>query len=136
MEFAPGRVSRRYGIEHRYVRHWIEPASVADPVQHLEIGSWITEADEIGEVMARVDDADVAVRCVRPLTISAVRPPQNVLDSSVASPRWQFEVVPADEGLVADLPTPSHWNAIVNDIAFYLTATAQGWRCDASRPSR
>lgn len=126
MEFAPGRVSRRYGIEHRYVRHWVEPASTADPTQQLEVGSWITDAEDIGEVTARIDGADRAVRCIRPRTITVVRPPPPVLDSSFASPSWQVEVVPSDQGVVADLPNPSPWEDIVTDMAFYLHRHGSG----------
>jgi ATP-dependent helicase Lhr and Lhr-like helicase len=125
-EFAPGRVSRRYGIEHRYVRHWVEPVSTEDPVQELEVGRWITDAEGLGEVTARVAGADRAVQFIRPRTITVVRPPQAVVDSSFAAPGWQVEVVPLDHGLVADLPSPSPWEDIVTDMSFYLHRHGSG----------
>ena len=126
MEFAPGRVSRRYGIEHRYVRHWVQPTSTADPIQELEVGSWIADAEDIGEVSAVVSGADHSVRCFRPRTITALRPPQPVLDSSFASPSWQVQVVPTDDGLIADLPSPSAWGELVTDMSFYLHRHGSG----------
>jgi hypothetical protein len=41
--FAPGRVSRRYGVEHRYVRHWVpiplRLATSSTPPIHHSIGA-------------------------------------------------------------------------------------------------
>jgi len=48
-EYAPGRVSRRFGIRHRYARHWIAPASLDAPAQDLPLADYLTNWEELGD---------------------------------------------------------------------------------------
>ena len=46
-EFAPGRVSRRYGINHAFARHWICPEYSEEKQQSIALDELI-KSDELG----------------------------------------------------------------------------------------
>ena len=62
-DFAPGRVSRRYGVEHRYVRHWVPAAH--PPLADLDLQAF-ADGIELGTFTfpARTVSSAI-VSCVR-----------------------------------------------------------------------
>jgi hypothetical protein len=118
--FAPGRVSRRYGVEHRYVRHWV-PIPTASPTADLEITDF-ADGVELG-TFAFGDDATVVhYRVMRPWTIRTERPPQQLLDSTNATLDWRTRIEPVDAGDELDVPSPSSWTDIVCSLHVFLHA--------------
>jgi superfamily II DNA or RNA helicase len=76
--FAPGRVSHRLTISHRYARHWIPPHDSNGTAGKIDIQTMTTEFEEIGTFGSGANQT----RVVRPLTVQAVVPPPEVRDSS------------------------------------------------------
>src|SRR5262249_8889675 len=119
-EFAPGRVSRRYGIMHRYARHWVAPPTLdGAPEQDLPVGRFFSMLDEVG-TCAYADDGETrAVRCVRPWVLKPSAPPPQVLDSSNALPEWHRKTLPEAQGAPAEVPKTSPWAEVLRGLRFF-----------------
>lgn len=121
-EFAPGRVSHRYSIQHVEQRNWI-PVGEGEAVVLLE--SFCDEAHlkELGEfIMPGPDGVDERVAAVRPFRVIAEEPPSDVDSSSNAFPRWSTTLVPTTDGLRLDLPRGSRWCDILEGVRVHLHA--------------
>jgi superfamily II DNA or RNA helicase len=118
--FAPGRVSRRYGVEHRYVRHWVPvPLDSASVILDLHA---FAEGIELGTFTFAVGDEVERYRVMRPWTIRTERPPQRLLDSTNATLEWRTQLVPLDHGDELDVPSPSPWTDVARSLRVYLHA--------------
>lgn len=125
-EFAPGRISRRFGIWHNLIRHWLPIDNAGAPWQELEVGSFCGphEREVLGTFPYRNDDGTAA-------TISVLRPfalhvrndaPKQVSDSSNASLDWRTQLLPPlgnSGGLAADLPSRSPWQGVIEEVRFF-----------------
>ena len=120
-EFAPGRVSRRYGVNHRAERHWIAPApdfpNGSGPFE-LDIDS-IGSHQALGDYLIRVGGESVSLPVFRPLRLAPLVPPKAVSDSSNASLKWHSQIVAAVEPIWLSPPAGSIWAVIVPRIGFF-----------------
>ena len=69
--FAPGKVSRRFGIMNSHARHWIQPGSLNTPgLQDLALEHLLSDYEELGrfEIQNEVDEIE-SIRCVRPRAV-------------------------------------------------------------------
>jgi superfamily II DNA or RNA helicase len=116
-EFAPGRVSRRYGLTHAFEHHWICPTLDQHRDQVVPLDFYIA-ADWIGDW--QVATAGGAIRCpvYRPRSYSVQQAPPQVVDTSNAMLRWRTQIVTRDEGLVFAAPTTDPWARFVADVRF------------------
>jgi hypothetical protein len=120
--FAPGRVSRRYGVEHRYVRHWVPLPIDGGPVV-LEVGTFVDGQDAgTREFRPHWGSGTVVYQCIRPWSIRTERPPKRLLDSSNATLEWRSRFDVSDAGDEADVPSPSAWSALIDDLRVFLHA--------------
>ncbi len=125
LEFAPGRISRRFGISHGLSRHWlpVDPAGPAE--QSVDVDSFCgsTEREELGRFFFRGDDEVRQVRVVRPRTMRVRSDaPRNVKDSSKASSHWHSQLLPprsSQAGVAVDLPVVSPWTSVLEEIRFF-----------------
>ena len=120
-EFAPGRVSRRFGVMNTYARHWVQPGDMTlAGDQPLELRNIVSRYDELGQ-FERFDERDnsVSIRCVRPREIQLVVPECRVMDSSNAMLSWSTQINPLVSGTSVDLPTPSRWASVVTGMEFF-----------------
>ena len=119
-EFAPGRVSRRFGIRNQWARHWIAPPNLNPaPTEYLALDSYLSRFDELGDFQYRDGNNVRAVRCVRPFELQPQRPPGQVLDTSNSFLCWNTQICPETQGLDVDLPSPSRWEGIIQEIRFF-----------------
>jgi superfamily II DNA or RNA helicase len=88
--YAPGRVSHRLTISHRFARHWIVPGD-EEGGSNMDVRRLAAEFEELG-VFGRGGPAQS--RVVRPLTVSVTVPPVDVLSSSHGRLQWNTEIVP------------------------------------------
>jgi len=122
-EFAPGRVSRRYGLMHRYARHWVAPPTLDGAVdQDLPIESHWPTIEEVGTFQYVEDGATGSVRCVRPWTLRPVAPDRRVLDSSNAFLEWRTQILPEATGVEVELPKTCAWRHILGSVRFHVHA--------------
>jgi hypothetical protein len=119
--FAPGRVTRRFGIEHAYANHWISPPSLQAAEQTLAVEDYCAEYEEAGEFQLQNGAGVKAIRCVRPWAFHPSKVPGNVLATSNAQLEWKTQIVPQErEDLIhVQPPRGTPWDRIIQDIAFY-----------------
>ena len=120
-EFAPGRVSRRFGVMNSHARHWVQPGNLSIAgEQPLELRQIAIRQDELGQFQCFDSDGTVlSLRCVRPREVQLVVPEKRVLDSSNAMLKWNTQINPQVTGITVDLPKPSRWDAVVMGIEFF-----------------
>lgn len=119
-EFAPGRVSRRFAVEGGIIRHWIEPPGIDGAGdKELPIKSYCSEMEEIGRFQYEEEDTIRSIRCIRPFRLKPQAPPRTVKDTSNARLNWKTQILPSGAGLGVDLPDPSAWGGILEEIRFF-----------------
>src|SRR5262249_3059496 len=101
-EFAPGRVSRRFGVTHGGERHWIAPA---DATEDVLIDGFCPAPDrqDLGQFSYRDTSGAVAtVPVFRPHAMNVSVTPLDVQQSSNAFLEWHAEVMPSGQGHEVD----------------------------------
>jgi hypothetical protein len=116
-EFAPGRVSRRFGVTHGEERHWVAPAAT-DDIDVDQICSRNAQ-DELGTFAYRDDGVVHTIRVIRPFELRVGTPPAEVQSTSNSFLRWHTQVVTTGEGQVADLPDASAWGTVLTRLEFH-----------------
>lgn len=120
-EYAPGRVSRRFGIHSDADTHWIAPSSL-DPSrqrQDLEVRSFC-EAFSGGTVQVEGDDGvPVDYPCLRPTAYTGSQVDESVRNSSNAFLDWRTQICPYTEGETEPVSEAIHWHELVTEVAFY-----------------
>ena len=124
-EFAPGRISKRFGIKHGLSRHWLPLHPNGPAEQSVDVTEFcgLDEREELG-VFHYLDDKKVkGVRVLRPFVLRVNRDaPREVKDSSNALLTWHSQIiapVSAHAGLAIDLPTNSTWSPLIEEIRFF-----------------
>lgn len=124
-EFAPGRVSRRYGVHYRTERHWIAPSPDFQSGPGICSGLFGLEIDTIGshvflgEYLVRRGGETVTLPVYRPVRLAPQAPPTAVKDSSNASLEWHSQIVATIEPGWLAPPAGSLWAEIVTRIGFF-----------------
>lgn len=111
-EFAPGRVSRRFGVATGRERYWIAPGNGSDVF--LDSFCPIADRQELGRF--RYVDGDAGEREVlvfRPHAISVSLTPIQVQQSSNAFLDWHTEIVTTNEGHGLDIPDGNRWSTAI-----------------------
>jgi hypothetical protein len=120
-EFAPGRVSRRFGVLHRRERYWIAPPLTADPQQSLEIDTFFG-AVFWGNYQIAENGVLREIPVYRPHDIRPVQPPNNISDSSNSRVDWQTQILYTATGLSLRTPPRSPWSTLITDVSFHSHA--------------
>lgn len=122
--FAPGRISRRYSVEHRYVRHWV-PVPLDAHTAELEVRAF-ADGTDLGTFSFGSGQDEESFRCIRPWSIRTQRPPQRLLDSTNATLEWRSRLDPMDQGDDVDIPSPSPWDGLARTLTVFLHARHSG----------
>lgn len=124
-EFAPGRVSRRYGVHYRTERHWLPPSpelqadgTSAGGSAHLDVMSFGSHI-LAGNFLLQRGDAVVSISVYRPVTIRPLVPPKSVKDSSNASLNWHSQFVVHVAPTWLSPPDNGLWRELVPQIGFF-----------------
>jgi hypothetical protein len=124
-EYAPGRVSRRYGISHALDRHWICPELDQNALQLVELDPpegqrKHYDLDRLGVWLIRSEAGNtVDLPVFRPRVIHVQRPDRSFADTSNAWLRWRAQIVVRDAGLVLTPPKGTTWDRFVSTIRFH-----------------
>lgn len=124
-EFAPGRISRRFGVRYGSSRHWIPIDPSGPSVQVVNLSDFCEEQDR--ELLGEFTYSDrTGIRRIpvwRPYAIHvAADAPRSVKDSSQSFLEWHTQIlVPRDlnAGHPIDLPTNSPWGSVLKEIRFF-----------------
>lgn len=127
-EFAPGRVSRRYGIRHKGERHWLLPApemqvasNIVSSAANLEINGIGTHVS-IGQFLMHDGEKVCTLPVWRPLALQPTEPPGGVKDSSNASLHWHSQFVACVEPIWLRPPEGGVWRELVEQLGFFMHA--------------
>lgn len=116
-EFAPGRVSRRYGISHAFERHWICPQVDQNPTQSVPLESFV-QFEHLGDWQIDAVPGPRRLPVFRPRVFEVQSPPTTVVDTSNARLRWRSQIVVRDLGLLLGPPGGSPWTDLIEDVRF------------------
>ena len=117
-DFAPGRVSRRYALQHAGERHWICPTLNPDPRQRVAL-STIMDADPLGSWAVASTAGVYHLPVYRPLLIKSEQTPGEVLDTSHARLNWRTQIVARTEGLALSPPKNDPWANLITEVRFF-----------------
>ncbi|PWC91870.1 protein DpdJ [Azospirillum sp. TSO5] len=117
-EYAPGRVSRRYGISHALERHWICPQLGPNRAQRFALEPYV-QADHLGDWQVRAGSQAVRLPVYRPRALSVQQPPSTFTDTSNARLLWRSQVVARQEGLILSPPSGCPWARHIADVRFH-----------------
>lgn len=126
-EFAPGKISKRFAVKRRELRHWIPVDPSGPAIQTVDIQSFCPEGtlENLGAFQIR--DADGTIRqmpVVRPFVFETRHDaPVAIRDSSNAFPRWHSQILPPPDleaGVTIDLPSISRWTSLIGEIRFFI----------------
>ncbi|GAB6179923.1 hypothetical protein JCM14036_12420 [Desulfotomaculum defluvii] len=120
--FAPGRVTRRFGVSRGYLCHWVAPPNLAVDEQTIPLEEFCTGYEEIGTFQYEQEGTVKKIGCMRPWEFSPAQPPKQVLPTSNAMLLWRSQILPAEteRGLEVDLPHASPWLKIIQQVRFFL----------------
>ena len=115
-QFAPGRVSRRFGTHHHRDSHWVPlPSLNAEDTQQLvDPTSFCKSFDDIGKF--RYADADghiTETRCLRPWRVATEQVPGEIRNSSNARTTWRSQIAPSTDS------TDSDWHEVSEQLAWH-----------------
>lgn len=117
--FPPGRVTRRFGVQHIRAAHWVAPPDLVGRFQTLPVESYCQDYEEVGTFEAVIGDTVTSLRCVRPWTIAAAACPQTVKNTSNAVPVWHSQFCPPTVGDEGDLPEGCPLCELLRAITFF-----------------
>ncbi|HJQ12902.1 MAG TPA: protein DpdJ [Gemmatimonadaceae bacterium] len=117
-EFAPGRVSRRFGVFDSSERHWVPPGdcrdvtldSFCDAQDRQELGYFSFISDE--GVLSRI-------RVYQPLAYHLSQVPPEIQQSSNAFLSWRTEIVATRGAHVMELPRIFSWASLLEGLEFH-----------------
>jgi len=116
-EFAPGRVSRRYGLSHAFERHWICPTLDQNRTQMVPLDPYVV-ADRIGDWQIATTAGALRLPVYRPRSYSVQQAAPQIVDTSNARLRWRTQIVTREDGLVFSAPTGNPWASFVAGVRF------------------
>ena len=119
--FAPGRVSRRFGVKYSRIRHWVATADAGRTETRLEI-SHFYGADLLGNWSIRDGDAAQQVPVFRPFEVRPVRPGNDIGDTSNAFLIWRSQIVASEPGLSMQIPNGSPWRKVLDELTCFRHA--------------
>lgn len=121
-EFAPGRVSRRFGVRHRNERYWIAPPPAALQTSAREAMdiALIGDTIKLGDFGIQDNGIVETIPVYRPVRIRPSAPPSNIADTSNARLIWRIQLVPRGHPDWLEPPTESLWGSLFRRIGFFL----------------
>lgn len=116
--FAPGRVSRRFGVKYSAIRHWIGPDEAEFTQTQLEVSDYF-DFESLGDWQFRDSDTTYQVPVFRPLEIRPVRPAKEIGDTSNAFLTWHSQIVATEPGISLEIPSGSPWQELLEGLTCF-----------------
>jgi hypothetical protein len=121
-EFTPGRISRRFGVEHRSERYWICPDETL-LTNDAQINLPLTEVGDFHKIgtFSYIDQAnsfkDITV--YEPKILKPTMPSKNVGDTSSGQLIWYSQFVEKNQPTLLTPPIGSIWSKILPALCFF-----------------
>lgn len=117
-EFAPGRVSRRYGLTDAFDRHTFPVAIDANRVQTVSLNG-VVKGEQVGVWLIDAGQGPTPVPVWRPRTLRVRAPAANITDTSNAQLNWRSQIVARTLGRQYAPPRASAWSPVVSALHFF-----------------
>ena len=127
-EFAPGRISKRYALNHKYESDWLVPDSfevTAGENQHCQFN--IHEAfGEYLELLSSIDVNGEVISVYQPFQVLTKRLElKNVTETSNAFLNWKSEFTVDSDKHFLRPPLSSEWKEYLSNICFFCHSNMQ-----------
>lgn len=119
--FAPGRISRRFGVQFAHIRHWIAPPDAGRAQTQVEISHFYS-AELLGHWDICGGEDIVQIPVFRPYEIRPVRPGNEIGDTSNAFLLWRSQIVANEPGIPLAVPEGCPWQEIVDGLTCFRHA--------------
>ena len=119
--FAPGRVSRRFGVKYSQIRHWVAPEDAGRSQTQLEVSNFYG-ADPLGHWSIWEGDVPRRVPVFRPFEVRPVRPGKDIGDTSNAFLSWHSQIVALEPGISLQIPNGSPWQGVLDELTCFRHA--------------
>ncbi|RUT08310.1 hypothetical protein DSM106972_014780 [Dulcicalothrix desertica PCC 7102] len=116
--FSPGRASRRFGVQHIRVSHWIAPLNFEERIQSLPIKKYCAELEEVGIFQLRENGKILNIPTYRPWAINPTQIPADISITSNAYLQWHCQILPPT-GTKLEIPKGSPWRQIITEISCF-----------------
>ena len=124
-EFAPGRVSRRFGIHYLRESYWIAPSDEALhgllPYSKLKIDDF-GDFLSVGTYSYLLNNKKIDIPVFKPLILRPTLPNNNIKDSSQSRLKWHSQFVPLGKPIWLEPPVASVWSNLIPQIGFFTHA--------------
>lgn len=120
-EYAPGRVSKRFGVNVGRAAHWICPGSLDHGDDALDISAFCQQSTDLGtfQHLDNVSNQIQQIKALRPNKISLAVVPNRVSQSSNARLDWRSQVFSENLPALFEVPTGTLAARIVKSVLFY-----------------
>ena len=119
--YAPGRVSRRFGIKRRWIRHWIADGPPSAGNQQISLNSFCN-ATGLGHWKVRDGEGANTIAVYRPFEIRPSLPPTEVGDTSNAQLEWRTQIMISRRGLIQHPPESTVWKGLIDIVEAFTHA--------------
>jgi hypothetical protein len=119
--FAPGRISRRFGVRSRWIRHWVATDDGGRAQTQVEISRFYS-ADLLGHWEIRDGEGTHQIPVFRPFEVRPVRPSNEIGDTSNAFLIWRSQIVASEPGIPLTVPESSPWQEMLDGLTCFRHA--------------
>jgi hypothetical protein len=116
--FAPGRVSRRFGVRYSRIRHWIATEDAGRTQSQLEIANFYS-VDRLGDWEIRDGEGSYKIPVFRPFEVRPVLPDNEIGDTSNAFLNWHSQIVASEPGISLTVPPGSPWQDLFDSLTCF-----------------
>jgi hypothetical protein len=121
--FAPGRVTRRFGVNSGYDSHWIVPENLdlVSGHQVLQLNDFCKKEEELGYFKYEEEGVKKRILCVRPFLLQPKLVPEEIYPTSNATLQWKSELFPSKQidGVLLDIPLGTSWADLITEIQLF-----------------
>ncbi|WP_264177863.1 protein DpdJ, partial [Methylophaga pinxianii] len=119
--FAPGRVSRRYGVNYSRIRHWVAPEDAGREQTEINISDFY-DTEFLGNWLIMNGEEASPMPVFRPHEIRPVRPTSEIVDTSNAYLVWRTQISAKDLGVPLGIPSDSVWSDLISEVSCFRHA--------------
>ncbi|MEQ8994524.1 MAG: protein DpdJ [Pseudomonadales bacterium] len=119
--FAPGRVSRRFGVRYSRIRHWVASEDAGRTQSQLEIADFYS-ANRLGDWEIRDGEGSYRIPVFRPFEVRPVSPGNEIGDTSNAFLIWNSQIVASEPGIPLTVPPGNPWQDLFDSLTCFRHA--------------
>jgi len=118
-EFAPGRVSKRFGTQGLKHAHWV-PIALTNDDQSIELNTFCKNWQDLGVVNFSDGCGQISsIRCIQPGEYCLDQMPDDLSTGSNSMVRWGSQVTVKYDGLSVELPHQEDLCKCIESITFF-----------------